>query len=127
MSLVPLLRGTAKAWLERTLFDLSGRGGKDGAPMPLYPGTARTPTHRWVHDGKQEYLFDLRNDPGEATNVAAANPDAVAKLRARADAADGDLGKTGIGPGVRTLGTVESAQPLLGRDGQPRAGFEPKP
>ncbi len=82
---------------------------------------------KWkLHLAKGE-LYDLAADPGEATNVAAANPDAVAKLRALADATDGDLGKTGIGPGVRTLGKVESTQPLLGRDGQPRAGFEPKP
>lgn len=80
MSLGPLLRGTAKAWPERTLFDLTGRGGKDGAPMPLYPGTARTPTHRWVHDGKQEYLFDLRNDPGEANNLLTQEPALAAKL-----------------------------------------------
>ena len=81
---------------------------------------------KWkLHLARSE-LYDLAADPGEATNVAAANPDAVAKLRALADAADGDLGKTGMGPGVRTLGEVESAQPLLGRDGQPRAGFEPK-
>jgi len=80
MSLVPLLRGPVGVWPERTLFDLSGRGGKDGAPMPLYPGTARTATHRWVHDGKQEYLFDLRNDPGETTNLLTKEPALAAEL-----------------------------------------------
>lgn len=80
MSLVPLLRGTAKDWPERTLFELSGRGGKDGTPLPLYPGTARTPTHRWVHDGKQEYLFDLRDDPGETHNLLAQQPALAATL-----------------------------------------------
>lgn len=71
-------------------------------------------------------LYDLATDPGEATNVAAAHPDAVAQLRALGDATDSDLGQTGTGPGVRALGKVESAQPLLGHDGQPRAGFAPK-
>ena len=81
---------------------------------------------KWkLHLAKGE-LYDLATDPGEATNVAAAHPEAVAKLRALADATDGDLGQTGTGPGVRALGRVENAQPLLGPDGQPRAGFEPK-
>ena len=81
---------------------------------------------KWkLHLAKGE-LFDLATDPGEASNVAAANPEAVAQLRALAAAADGDLGQTGTGPGVRPLGVVENAQPLLGHDGQPRAGFEPK-
>jgi arylsulfatase A-like enzyme len=71
VSLVPLLQGKASAWLQRTLFDITGRGGKDGEAIREYPGTARTPTHRWVHDGKQAMLFDLRNDPGEKTNLAA--------------------------------------------------------
>ena len=71
VSLAPLLRGTAAAWPERVLFEVTGRGGKDGAPIAKYPGTVRSETHRWVHDGKQEMLFDLRNDPGEKKNIAA--------------------------------------------------------
>jgi hypothetical protein len=70
VSLVPLLEGRAASWPQRTLFDLTGRGGKDGTVINEYPGTARTETHRWVHDGKQAMLFDLRIDPGEKTNLA---------------------------------------------------------
>ena len=80
VSLVPLLQGKASSWPQRTLFDLTGRGGKDGTPIPEYPGTARTQTHRWVHDGKQAMLFDLRNDPGEKSNLAAQQPALAAEM-----------------------------------------------
>lgn len=80
LSLVPLLQGEASSWPQRTLFDITGRGGKDGDPIREYPGTARTPTHRWVHDGKQAMLFDLRNDPGEKTNLVAQQPALAAEM-----------------------------------------------
>jgi sialate O-acetylesterase len=80
VSLVPLLKGNTSSWPQRTLFDLTGRGGKDGTPIPEYPGTARTETHRWVHDGKQPMLFDLRNDPGEKTNLATQHPALAAEM-----------------------------------------------
>jgi arylsulfatase A-like enzyme len=70
-SLVPLVRGHAATWPERLLFEVSGRGGRDGDPIRRYPGTARSQTHRWVHDGTQAMLFDLRSDPGETTDIAA--------------------------------------------------------
>lgn len=81
LSLVPLLQGKATSWPQRTLFDITGRGGKDGDLIREYPGTARTPTHRWVHDGKQAMLFDLRNDPGEKSNLAAEQPELAAALQ----------------------------------------------
>ncbi len=80
VSLVPLLEGKASSWPQRTLFDLTGRGGKDGTPIREYPGTARTETHRWVHDGKQAMLFDLRNDPGEKTNLGVQQPALAAEM-----------------------------------------------
>lgn len=80
VSLAPLLRDTAVVWPERVLFEVTGRGGKDGAPIAKYPGTVRSETHRWVHDGKQEMLFDLRNDPGEKNNIAAQQPAIAAQL-----------------------------------------------
>ena len=78
-----------------------------------------------LHLAKGE-LYNLKTDPGEAANVAAAHPEAVAALRAIADATDGDLGKSGAGPGTRPLGKVAHPQALLGHDGKPRPGFEPK-
>jgi sialate O-acetylesterase len=84
-SLAPLLRGEKVAWTERLLFELSGRGGRNGTPIPKYPGTVRSDTHRWVHDNKQEMLFDLRSDPGEKTNLAAQQPEIAADLSAAYD------------------------------------------
>ena len=58
--------------------------------------------------------------------MAAANPDVVKRLQALADKMDADLGKEKFGAGSRPLGRVEKPQPLIGRDGKIRAGFEPK-
>jgi arylsulfatase A-like enzyme len=85
MSLAPLMRGANVTWPERLLFELSGRGGKDGTLIPKYPATVRSDTHRWVHDNKQEMLFDLRSDPGEKNNIAAEEPETAADLSAAYD------------------------------------------
>jgi arylsulfatase A len=79
-SLVPLLKGEASGWPQRTLFDITGRGGKNGEIIREYPGTARTATHRWVHDGQQPMLFDLRVDPGEKNNLAAQQPSLASEM-----------------------------------------------
>lgn len=71
-------------------------------------------------------LYHLANDIAESTNVADAHPDAVQRLRELARAMDADLGVDGIGPGVRPLGRVAGAQPLMDRAGRIRAGFAPK-
>lgn len=80
ISVAPLLRGTGVTWPDRMLFEVSPRGGPDGSTMAPHPGAVRTQTHRWVHDGKQEHLFDLRSDPGEATNLLAKEPALAARL-----------------------------------------------
>jgi arylsulfatase A len=72
-----------------------------------------------LHLAKGE-LYHLGNDIGEATNVAAANPGVVRRLTALADATASDLGRDGMGPGVRPLGRVASPQPLLAPDGTVR-------
>ena len=54
-------------------------------------------------------LFDLKNDIGESTNVAAENPEVVARLQAHADQARGDLGDrltNTKGAGVRPHGRL---------------------
>ena len=71
-------------------------------------------------------LYNLRTDIGESKDVSAANPEVVKKLEALAAAMKDDLGLDGIGPGVRELGRVKGARPLIGRDGTVRPGFEPK-
>ncbi|MFZ5830572.1 MAG: sulfatase-like hydrolase/transferase [Planctomycetota bacterium] len=86
VSLAPLLRGEAVEWPERLLFEVSGRGGKDGNSIPKYPGTVRSDTHRWLHDNKQEMLFDLRSDPDEKNNIAAQQKGIAARLAKAYDA-----------------------------------------
>jgi arylsulfatase A len=62
-------------------------------------------------------LYNLDNDIGESTDVAAGNPEVVARLRALADQTKDDLGLDGIGPGCRPLGKVVNAQPIISHDG----------
>ncbi len=72
-------------------------------------------------------LYNLREDIGETTNVAARHPDVVEKLLAVAEKMKDDLGWDDIGPGCRPLGRVQNARPLIDYDGRIRPGFEPKP
>jgi arylsulfatase A-like enzyme len=72
-------------------------------------------------------LYNLNTDIGEAKDVAAAHPEQVQKLEGLITAMKGDLGVDGPGPGVRKLGKVSAAQPLIGVDGTIRPGFAPKP
>jgi len=72
-------------------------------------------------------LYNLKDDVGEARDVAAANPETVAKLQQLVEGMKTDLGLDGDGaPGSRELGKVADAQPIIGFDGKPRAGFEAK-
>jgi arylsulfatase A len=71
-------------------------------------------------------LFNLDQDIGETTNVAAAHPTEVAKLEALVKKIGADLGTTGKpGPGVRPCGRVKDVAPLIGLNGVTRKGFEP--
>jgi arylsulfatase A len=58
-------------------------------------------------------LYDLKADIAEAKDVAAANPDIVAKLTALVAAMKDDLGTDGPAPGSRALGRVENPRPLI--------------
>ena len=71
-------------------------------------------------------LYNLKDDIGETTDVAVANPKIVEELQALVESMNDDLGIGGEGPGVRPLGKVEDAQPLIGHDGKVREGFEVK-
>ena len=76
-------------------------------------------TGRTADDAARNFapqLYNLRTDIGEATNVAAANPEVVAKLQAIIAANEADLGTTGLGPGCRELGRVENQKPLIPHD-----------
>lgn len=77
-SLVPLLKDDAAAWPDRTLFFHGGRWPKAGAPGKFGKGDPdpdsyqyrkfAVRTERWRLVGKEE-LYDIKADPGEATNV----------------------------------------------------------
>lgn len=79
-------------------------GGSGGSPNPYSQGSIGLA------------LFDLQNDPGETTNVAAAHPDVVARLQRLADDARADLGdkltKT-KGRGVRPAGRLREGDARL--------------
>jgi arylsulfatase A-like enzyme len=58
-------------------------------------------------------LYDLDQDIGERTDVASEHPDVVKQLQQRVAEMDADLGRKGIGPGVRPPDKVEDPKPLL--------------
>ncbi len=68
-------------------------------------------------------LYDLAKDIGEASNVAAANPEVVQRLQALAETMKSDLGTEGVGPGCRPMGRVADPKPWIDRDGKFRDGF----
>jgi len=75
-----------------------------------------------LHLAKTE-LYNLESDIGEAKNVAKDHADIVAQLSVLAEKTNADLGMNDAGPGVRPLGRVESAKPLIDGEGKPREGF----
>ncbi|HWL08902.1 MAG TPA: arylsulfatase [Planctomicrobium sp.] len=83
-SLVPLLEDSQADWPERTLFIHVGRWAKGADPnQSKYQNCAvRTPRWRFVNN---QLLYDIKNDPYESTDVAAAYPDLVKRLRSEYD------------------------------------------
>ncbi len=80
-----------------------GTGMKPGAAEPV------------PHTGPR--LYNLDTDIGELKDVAAQNPDVVARLQKLVQQMDADLGGTGKGPGVRPCDRVANPKPLLKRVG----------
>jgi arylsulfatase A-like enzyme len=84
-SLVPLLRNPKSSWSDRVLFTHVGRWPKGEADKSKYLRCS-VRNNRWnlVNDrksnDKQWQLFDVKADPGEATDVAAQYPETVAEL-----------------------------------------------
>jgi len=75
-SLVPLLKGEAKNWPERTFFVHTQR---EEIPPKWKSSAVLTSQWRLVH-GKE--LYDIKKDVGQTKNVAAEHPEVVAKLTA---------------------------------------------
>jgi arylsulfatase A len=86
----------------RSLAGKPGSGGKPGPYVQKKIGLA---------------LFDLENDIGETTDVAAEHPDVVKRLQALAQKARDDLGDSATkqkGKNRRPPGQLEKNEPLLG-------------
>jgi arylsulfatase len=87
-SLVPLLENPAAPWADRILFTHLGRWPKGARPDTAKYKTCSVRNTRWhlvSADGAAEpkwELFDVKADPGEKTDVAAANPSVVKELAA---------------------------------------------
>ena len=87
-SLVPLLENPASAWPARTLFTHLGRWAKDSSPETgkYMNCSVRTKEFHLVNTSKQNkpewMLFDLRNDFGEANDVAAQNGVVLEEMKA---------------------------------------------
>jgi arylsulfatase A-like enzyme len=78
-SLVPLLQDPNSDWPDRYIFVHQGRWDKGMAAQSKYRNCAvRNSRFRFVNNRE---LYDIRNDPGEKTNVIAQHPEVVAKMR----------------------------------------------
>ena len=67
--------------------------------------------------GSEPRLYHLDGEIGERTNVAAQNPEIVAKLTALAEKMKADIGKAD-GPASRPAGKVKNPQPLYPSEGK---------
>lgn len=122
VSLMPLLRGDKAPWPDRTIYTQWHRGDE-----PLLYRSCMARTQRWkLVNGKE--LYDLAADPGEKHDVAAQQPDVVAKLRKSYEEWFKDVSSTrGYAPPRIVLGTPHENPSLLTRQDWrgPRAGWAP--
>ncbi len=82
-SLLPLLRNPQSPWSDRTLVHHVGRWEQGKAAEAKYTKCA-IQNSRFTLVNNAE-LYDLKADPGEATNVIGAHPEVVARLRTAYD------------------------------------------
>jgi arylsulfatase A-like enzyme len=84
--------------------------------LAVAPQSEGTGKPKAPEEGKGPFvpkLYNLEEDIGETTDVAAQNPEIVKKLEAYVARMDLDLGRTKPGPGVRPPGRVQKPKPLL--------------
>ncbi|HSH93055.1 MAG TPA: sulfatase [Roseimicrobium sp.] len=79
----------------------------------------------WKMEMKSGKLYNLTQDIGESTDVAAANPDVITRIQKVAELARTDLGDGPSGPNCRPLGKVENPKPIIDQEGHLRDGFTP--
>jgi arylsulfatase len=79
ISMVPLLRNPQAEWPDRFLLHHAGRWANGKAEQSKYRNCA-IQNARFTLVNNTE-LYDLKNDPGEKTNVIAEHPDVVSNLR----------------------------------------------
>ncbi len=114
----PLLSGQSQASPHQALYYFNGlrlqavrSGAWKLAIAPQGTGRGRGPIVPATFDDPR--LYNLDNDIGERTNIAAKHPEVVARLQGLIRQMDGDLGRTGNGPGVRPPGRVAHPRMLL--------------
>ncbi|MCX6912967.1 MAG: sulfatase [Verrucomicrobia bacterium] len=119
----PLLSGQATTSPHEALFYFNGlkleavrSGPWKLAIAPQGTGLPKGAAEPVAHTGPR--LYNLHSDIGELNDVAAQNPDVVARLQKFVQQMDADLGVSGEGPGVRPPGRVANPQPLLKRVGE---------
>ncbi len=121
-SLMPLLRGETKGWPDRTLYTQWHRG---DAPELFRACAARTQKYKLV-DGKE--LYDLEADPGEQRDLAAQEPQVVARMRKGVEEWFKDVSsERGYDPPRIHLGAPQEPETTLTRQDWrgSRAGWNP--
>lgn len=79
-SFLPLLRGETVAWPDRTLYLQWHRG---DVPQPFVNFAARSSQYKLLSpDGTAFELYDVLADPGETTNLTAAQPAVLERMKA---------------------------------------------
>ena len=118
----PLLSGQATTSPHEALFYFNGlkleavrSGPWKLAIAPQGTGLPKGAAEPIAHTGPR--LYNLDTDIGELNDVAAQNPDVVARLQKFVQQMNADLGVSGEGPGVRPPDRVSNPQPLLKRVG----------
>ncbi|MCI0540057.1 MAG: sulfatase [Verrucomicrobiales bacterium] len=96
VSFLPALKGAASTNNRAFFWHYPHYGNQGGAPAAAIRN-GDWKLIEWFEDGSAE-LFDLRADPGEVRNLAAANPEVVKDLRARLAAWQREVGALATKP-----------------------------
>ncbi|MCH8960383.1 MAG: arylsulfatase [Bacteroidetes bacterium] len=109
VSLAPLLKGEARDWPDRMLFT----HWRLDAGSQIAPGAVRTTRWRAVVTEEGWQLYDMLNDPGQHTDVAAAYPAVTKQLAALYAAWFAEVTEAGFDPILTHLGHPERPEVVL--------------